>query len=167
MAGVAKLHMVKNANQEKNWTRPNCFITVGMLIIRRKTSFIPLKKPFLLSFSRSKASKSSGGYSSVLRIVKRMEVNKTKAPIPNAYLTESGTTPGAAVFEAPSSVISQGRLEATQVPMPMIRVWTTKPKERCDSGSLSATKARKGSIETLMEASKIQRAPAAIQSADE
>ena len=101
------------------------------------------------------------------RMVKRMEVNKTKAPIPNAYLTESGTTPGAAVLVAPSSVINQGRFEATQVPMPMIRVWITNPKERCDSGSLSATKARKGSIDTLMEASKIQSAPAAIQSAEE
>ena len=31
-----------------------------------------------------------------------MEEKRTNAPIPKAYLTESGTTPSAAVLDAPS-----------------------------------------------------------------
>ncbi len=40
-----------------------------------------------------------------------------------------------------------------------------KPRVHCSSGSMSATKARNGSMLTLMEASSIQSRPAAIQSA--
>ncbi len=41
----------------------------------------------------------------------------------------------------------------------------TNPAVRWDTSSLSATKARNGSIEMLIEASSIQRRPAAIHSA--
>ena len=41
-----------------------------------------------------------------------------------------------------------------------------KPEVRWPSGRMSATKARKGSMLTLMEASRIQSMPAAIHSAE-
>ena len=41
------------------------------------------------------------------------------------------------------------------------------PLVRCSSGRLSPTKARNGSIETLMEASKIQSIPAATHNTGE
>ena len=39
----------------------------------------------------------------------------------------TGTTPGAASFDTPSRVTNHGRLLATQVPTPMIKVCSTKP----------------------------------------
>ena len=63
-------------------------------------------------------------------------------------------------------VISQGSAEATTAPNPMKRLCIPKPSVRWSSGSRSATKARKGSMLTLMEASRIQSRPAAIQSAE-
>src|SRR5690606_17020859 len=110
----------------------------------------------------SKASISSGGYSVVLNTVYRILNKKTNAPIANAIFTDMGTTPMGAASLTPSLDIIQGRLLATQVPIPIINVCTTKPYERWESGSLSATKALKGSIEILMDASKIHKNPAAI-----
>jgi hypothetical protein len=49
----------------------------------------------------------------------------------------------------------------------MKKLCIAKPVIRCDAGRLSPTKARNGSIETLMEASMIQSIPAATQSAGE
>jgi hypothetical protein len=43
----------------------------------------------------------------------------------------------------------------------------TKPVVRCDTGSLSATNARNGSIEMLIDASRIHSRPAAIHSVEE
>ncbi len=51
--------------------------------------------------------------------------------------------------------------------MPMKNDCMTKPAVRWSVLSLSATKARNGSIETLIEASRIQSSPAAIQSVGE
>ena len=52
---------------------------------------------------------------------------KTAAPIAKAQRTESGKTPSGASLETPINVSSHGKLEATQVPIPIIKVWTTKP----------------------------------------
>ena len=49
----------------------------------------------------------------------------------------------------------------------MIRVCTTNPLERCCSGSLSATNARKGSMLMFMDASRIHKQPTATQSTGE
>ena len=46
--------------------------------------------------------------------------------------------------------------------MPIMSDCITKPCVRCDTGSLSATKARKGSIEMLIDASRTQSRLAAI-----
>jgi hypothetical protein len=51
--------------------------------------------------------------------------------------------------------------------MPMKNDCMTKPAVRWSVSSLSATKARNGSIETLIEASRIQSSPAAIQRSPE
>ena len=48
--------------------------------------------------------------------------------------------------------------------MPMNSDCITKPAVRCDASSLSATNARNGSIEMLIDASRIQSSAAAIQS---
>ncbi len=63
--------------------------------------------------------------------------------------------------------MSQGRAEATTAPRPMKRLCMAKPRVRWSSGRRSATKARNGSMLTLMEASRIQSRPAAIQSTPE
>ena len=49
----------------------------------------------------------------------------------------------------------------------MKKVCIEKPTDRCRSGSLSAMKARKGSIVTLIEESSTHMSRAAIQSAEE
>ena len=51
--------------------------------------------------------------------------------------------------------------EPTTELAPMKKVWTANPVVRCSSGSMSPTKARIGSIVTLMEASMIHSIPAA------
>jgi hypothetical protein len=48
--------------------------------------------------------------------------------------------------------------------MPMKSACITNPDVRCDGGSLSATNARNGSIEMLIDASRIHSSDAAIQS---
>ena len=47
-------------------------------------------------------------------------------------------------------------------PTPIIKLWKVKPRLCCSSGSISTTKARKGSMEMLMDASKTHSKPAAI-----
>ena len=54
-------------------------------------------------------------------------------------------------------------MEATTAPVPMKKLCMARPVVRCSEGRLSPTKARKGSIEMLMEASMIQSMPAATQ----
>ena len=113
--------MVKNANQEKNWTTPSLHMMEGIEVIVKKISLIALS--LFSSFVMS----SSGGYSEVVKIVYNILVKKTKAPTPNATLTDIGTTPGAATELTPISLTNQGKLLANHVPIPMIKVCTTKP----------------------------------------
>jgi hypothetical protein len=58
-------------------------------------------------------------------------------------------------------------MEATTAPRPMKRACMAKPLVRCSGGKRSETKARKGSMLMLIEASIIQSSPAAIHRADE
>ncbi len=58
-----------------------------------------------------------------------------------------------------------GSDDETTAPRPMSSVCTEKPNGRCSSGSMSATKARNGSMVMLIEASRIQSNPTAIHSA--
>jgi len=52
-------------------------------------------------------------------------------------------------------------------PNPINRLCMAKPRVRCCSGSRSATKARKGSMLMLIEASRTHSKPAAIHSAEQ
>ena len=52
-------------------------------------------------------------------------------------------------------------------PQPMKKVCIAKPDVCCDESSLSPTKARNGSIDTLIDASMIHSAKTAIQTAVE
>src|SRR6056300_1966655 len=123
-------HMQKNANQEKNWTTPNFFMVKGMFPIFFPTSRRVLIKPDFSFCSALNASISSGGYSSVVKTVYRMANKNIAAPIPKATFTDIGTTPGAASLLTPKELINKGRLDATHVLTPMIKVCTTKPKLR-------------------------------------
>ena len=49
----------------------------------------------------------------------------------------------------------------------MKKLWKANPAVRCSSGSISATNARNGSMETLMEASNTHSSPAATHKAGE
>ena len=64
----------------------------------------------------------------------------------------------------PNLPSTNGSALAKLAPMPIISDCIRKPAVRCDDESLSATKARNGSIETLIEPSRIQSRLAAIQS---
>jgi hypothetical protein len=57
-------------------------------------------------------------------------------------------------------------MDAMTAPRPMKSACMAKPRVRCSGGRRSATKARKGSMLMLMDASITQRSPAAIHSAD-
>src|SRR5438067_6092924 len=81
----------------------------------------------------------------------------------NDSRTVVGIVPGALPATPNQLVIIQGSAEAITAPDPMKKLCIAKPRVRSDGGSRSATKARNGSIEMLMEASRIQRSPAAIQ----
>jgi hypothetical protein len=52
-------------------------------------------------------------------------------------------------------------MDATTAPVPMKKLCMANPMVRCSEGRLSPTKARKGSMEMLMEASMIHSMPAA------
>ena len=117
------LHMLKNDSQLKNWTMPMLNICRGMCSTLCRIS--PNMLPRI--FSALKRARSSGGYSRVVRTVSRMLARNTNAPMAKAILTEGGTTPGPASLETPSQFTNRGRLLATQVPMPMMKVCSTKP----------------------------------------
>jgi hypothetical protein len=68
------------------------------------------------------------------------------------------------VPSTPSQRKNSGSALARLAPIPMKNDCMTKPAVLCVVSSLSATKARNGSIEMLMDASRIQRSEAAIHS---
>ena len=69
-------------------------------------------------------------------------------------------------FCSPDPEIILGNKEPTTAPIPIKKVWIENPVVCCSSGSISPTKARKGSIVTLMEASMIINIPAPINTGD-
>ena len=79
----------------------------------------------------------------------------------------SGTWPGAAVLATPHFASSHGSRLATTDPTPMKKLCMAKPVGRWRAGNWSPTKARNGSIEMLIDASRIHSVPAAIHSAGE
>ena len=82
-AGVAKDHIVKKANQLKNWTAPSLAMTGGISRMNPRISPTPAPKPRLCSFSFKNVSRSSGGSSRVVNTVTRMLVRNTNAPMAN------------------------------------------------------------------------------------
>ena len=74
---------------------------------------------------------------------------------------------GAVFATSNQFVIIHGSAEATIAPIPMKKLCIAKPSVRWCFGRLSPTKARKGSIEMLMEASMIHSMPAATHSVGE
>ena len=95
--------------------------------------------------------------------VQRTARKKTAAPSWKEYFTESGI-PLSVLPVTPIQLKRKGSALARLAPTPMKNDCITKPAVRWLGLSLSATKARKGSIEMLMEASRIQSRLAAIHS---
>src|SRR5262249_34853824 len=120
--------------------------------------------PRRLRRARSNAAGSSGGNLDVGITVQSTATRNTAAPIWNEDFTQSGIPP-ALLDVTPRRLKSNGRPFARLAPTPMKNDCITKPAVRCDASSLSATNARNGSIEMLIDASRIQRRVAAIQSA--
>ena len=92
---------------------------------------------------------------------------------PGSFVS-SGPTPGYAkvAYENPATASGPTNPYLTPMygpgnPAPMNTLCMAKPTVRCSSGSRSATKARKGSMLTFTDASRIQRRPAAIHSTPE
>ena len=82
-----------------------------------------------------------------------------------ASRTDSGTSPGAATLLTANQLLSiHGSAEANTAPTPMKKLCIAKPSVRCSSGSRSPTKARNGSMVTLIEASMTHSMIAATQS---
>ena len=75
--------------------------------------------------------------------------------------------PKAASLRTPKWVKMLGRSEARTAPKPIRILWVVKPMSRCSLGNLSATSARNGSMEILIEASRIHNMPAAIHKDEE
>ena len=113
--------------------------------------------------ARSNAAMSSGGNSVVVATVHSTHTRKTRAPAWNEYFTDSGM-PLAVLPLTPSCPSTYGSALARLAPMPMKSDCITKPDVRCSGGSLSATNARNGSIEMLIDASSTHSRLAAIHS---
>src|ERR1041384_6451420 len=74
-----------------------------------------------------------------------------------------GVVPAALPGPPTQLVFIHGSAEAITAPDPMKKLCIAKPRVRSDASRRSATNARNGSMEMLIEASRIQRSPAAIQ----
>jgi len=70
-----------------------------------------------------------------------------------------------APFKPINRASNQGMYDAATLPRPIKKLCIEKPSGRCSFGSMSATNARNGSMLTFMEASRIQRRPAAMHKA--
>ena len=86
----------------------------------------------------------------------------TTAPAWNEYFTDNGI-PLAVLPCTPNRLRASGNALAKLAPTPMKNDCITKPAVRWLTSSLSATKARNGSMEMLIDASRIQSSVAAIQ----
>ena len=118
--------------------------------------------------AEKKNSISAGGYSLVVETVAMIAVISTIAPMKNAYLTVLGIGASSVVAVlTPSFVRIVGMNEAITPPAPIMTLCMAYPTFRCCAGSRSPTKARKGSMLMLTDASRIHRHIAAIHTAVE
>jgi hypothetical protein len=74
----------------------------------------------------------------------------------------SGTMPSTGTLDTPMWEKMVGSSEAITAPQPMKKVCIAKPAVCCETSSLSPTKARNGSIDTLIAASIIHSTATAI-----
>ncbi len=134
--------------------------------ISRTALTISPKSKCLAVFKRSRSC-AEGGYSLVVKTVNRTALIKATAPTVKDTRTNSGMAlPLPAPPGGSTRCNSKGRYEAATLPTPIKKLCMVNPRARCSSGSMSATKARNGSMLILMEASRIQRRPAAIHNAE-
>ena len=158
-------HMQKSPSQVQTCTSASCRIVVGMVRTAARISRAPAAMPALAVLSRSKAARSSGGFSLVVSTVYSTAPKNAAAPTMNDRRTVAGIVPGA-LAATPNQLVSiHGIAEAITAPNPMKMLCMAKPRVRSCGGSRSATNARNGSIEILIEASRIQSSPAAIHRA--
>ena len=83
----------------------------------------------------------------------------------NDSRTVVGMVPGVLAATPNQFVSIHGIADAITAPSPMKRLCIAKPRVRSAGGSRSATNARNGSMEMLIDASRIHSRPAAIHSA--
>lgn len=154
--------MAKRPIHVKNWTAASCFMRAGISL--KATQISPQPSLFL----RRNSSMSSGGYSFVVTMVQSTESRKTTAPMVKAQTTTCGMACSAVgAVDTPHWPSHPGSSEAMTAPAPMKTLCMAKPTVRCSSGSRSATNARKGSMLTFTDASRIQSKPAAIHNTPE
>ena len=156
--------MQNKPSQVKSWTTASCRIVAGISRIAAAISPSRGPSPRRPRRARSHAAGSSGGNSLVVTIVHSTARKNTTAPTWNECFTDSGT-PLAVLPCTPNQLNTSGRALARLAPTPMKNDCITNPVVRWDTASLSATNARNGSIEMLMDASSIQSSVAAIHSA--
>ena len=150
----------------KSCTTASCFIVAGMFRMVWSISRNQLPRPRVSARLRSNSAMSSGGYSFDVKIVQSTAKSRAKAPTWNEYLTVRGT-PLTVESSTPSLRNISGSALAMAAPAPMKNDCMTKPVVRCSGTSLSATKARNGSIEMLTLASRSHRKSTAISTNDE
>ena len=97
-------------------------MTLGMNLKLDVISLKAAATPAVCLLWARKASMSSGGSSVVVKTVQRIDAIKTMAPMAKAQCTEGGISPSGAVVDTPKVLISQGKLLAIHVPIPIISV---------------------------------------------
>ena len=134
-------------------------MTFGISLMAEKISFngprTPLSSAFILANSSS-----LGGISSTPRMLHQIDPILTTAPRKKEANTQVGNFP-----VVPTKIIGKmNRLRLLKVcPNPVKKLCIWKPRGCCSSTSVSAIKARYGSMAVLFPASRIQSSPAAIQ----
>ena len=157
--------MQNSPSQVKNCTTASCLIVFGISRMRLEDLASSCADPPRSPSARSNAASPRADTPSSCSTVQSTARRNTAAPIWNEYFTVSGIAARACSPATPKHCVSMhGSASARLAPMPMNSLCITKPVRRCASVSLSATKARNGSIEMLIDASSIQSRPAAIQS---
>jgi hypothetical protein len=153
--------MQNRPSQVNSCTTASCFMVDGIARTAPTTSRTRCPTPPLARFSAWKAARSAGGSSDVVNTVHSTHARNTTAPAWNAYLTVSGIPLGVSPT-TPRRLSTHGSALARLAPTPMNSDCMTNPEVRCGPSSLSATKARNGSIDTLMLASSTQSSEAAM-----
>ena len=117
--------------------------------------------------SRSNAAMSSGGYSRRGHGPEHGEQERRPRRPGTSTSPSAGCRWRCVPSDAERAEHAAAAASASVAPSPMKKLCITKPAVRCSSDSLSATNARNGSIVMLIDASRIQSRPAAIQSVED